>query len=104
LEAPALEATVERPARPRGGYQVHPSYPPAARQARAEGTTLLRVHIAKDGTIDDVEVQRPAGHVALDQAAVDAVRKWRFEPARAGSEPVAMWVVVPVEFRLSAEF
>ena len=95
---------ITQTARPRGGYQVRPVYPAAARQARAEGTTLLRVHISTDGSIDDVQVQRSAGHAALDRAAAEAVRKWRFEPARNGSVAVAVWVVVPVEFRLKEDF
>jgi len=45
-------------------------------------------------------VQETAGHSDLDQAAAEAVRRWRFEPARRGNDPVAMWVLLPVEFRL----
>ena len=90
-------------ARPRGGYQVRPSYPAEARQAKAQGTTLLRVHVTADGRIDEVQVERSAGHTALDRAAADAIRKWRFEPARSGSGAVAVWVVVPVEFRFEQD-
>ena len=61
---------------------------------------MLRVHVAPDGRVDDVQVQRSAGHAALDAAAMTAVRQWRFEPARRGTTAVAMWVVVPVEFHL----
>jgi protein TonB len=87
-------------ARPRGGYQVRPAYPAEARRAQAEGTTTVRAHITADGAIDQIQVQGSAGHPALDQAAVDAVRRWRFEPARSGSVAVAVWAVIPVEFRL----
>jgi len=68
---------------------------------KAEGTTLLRVHITTEGRVDDVQVERSAGHAALDRAASEAIRKWRFEPARRGSAAVATWVVIPVEFRLT---
>lgn len=44
------------------------------------------------------------GRLALGQAAADAVRKGRFEPARSGSVAVAVWVVIPVEFRLKNDF
>jgi protein TonB len=91
---------ITQAARPSGGYQVRPTYPPAARRAGAEGTTLLRVHVLDDGRIGQVEVERSAGHVALDQAAAEAIRRWHFEPARSGSETVAVWVLIPVEFRL----
>ena len=103
VPAPSAAEQVTQTARPRGGYQVRPGYPAAARQAGVEGTTWLRVHIATDGRIDDVQVQRSAGHAALDRAAAEAVRKWRFEPARNGSVAVAVWVVVPVEFRLTKD-
>lgn len=87
-------------ARPQGGYQVRPSYPAAPRRLGIQGTTLLRVHVLSDGRIGDVLVEKTAGHPDLDEAAADAVRRWRFEPARRGSVPVAMWVLLPVEFRL----
>jgi periplasmic protein TonB len=87
-------------ARPQGGYQVRPSYPAAPRRLGIQGTTMLRVHVLADGRIGDVRVQESAGHPELDDAAVDAVRRWRFEPARRGAEAIAMWVLLPVEFRL----
>jgi protein TonB len=91
---------VTRMAHPTGGYQVRPSYPSSARRLGAQGTTMLRVHVLADGRIGDVDIEESAGHRDLDQAAADAVRRWRFEPARRGDEAVAMWVRVPVEFRL----
>jgi protein TonB len=87
-------------ARPQGGYQVRPSYPAVARRLGVQGTTLLRVHVLADGRIGEVLVERSAGHHSLDEAAADAVRRWRFDPARRGTEAVAMWVLLPVEFRL----
>jgi len=79
---------------------VRPSYPAAPRRLGIQGTTLLRVQILSDGSIGDVLVEQSAGHPDLDRAAADAVRAWRFEPARRGKDPVAMWVLLPVEFRL----
>jgi protein TonB len=94
------ESGVTRVARPTGGYQVRPSYPSSARRLGVQGTTLLRVHVLEDGRVGDVDVEQTAGHPDLDQAAADAVRRWRFEPARRGEQAVAMWVRLPVEFRL----
>ena len=91
---------IRQTAAPRGGYQVKPSYPTSARRAGIQGTTLLGVLVAADGHVGDVVVKQSAGHPDLDAAAADAVRRWRFQPARRGSEPVAMWVLLPVEFRL----
>lgn len=85
---------------PRGGYQYRPDYPSRARRLGIEGTTLLAVLIARDGRVADVVVKESAGHPDLDEAAASAVRRWRFEPARRGNDPVAMWVELPVEFRL----
>jgi protein TonB len=90
-----------RTARPQGGYQVRPAYPSAPRRLGVQGTTVLRVHVLADGRIGDVLVERSAGHPDLDQAAMEAVRRWRFEPARRGAAAVAMWVLLPVEFRLT---
>lgn len=87
-------------ARPQGGYQVRPAYPAGPRRLGIQGTTLLRVHVLADGRIGEVLVETSAGHHDLDEAAADAVRRWRFEPARRGTEAVAMWVLLPVEFRL----
>ncbi len=92
---------VTRTARPQGGYQVRPAYPSAPRRLGIQGTTMLRVHVLADGRIGDVLVERSAGHPDLDQAATEAVRRWRFEPARRGDDAVAMWVLLPVEFRLT---
>lgn len=91
---------ITRTAIPRGGYQVQPRYPASARRQGIQGTTLLRVFVASDGRVTDVGVERTAGHADLDEAAAEAVRRWRFDPARRGDEPVGMWVLLPVEFRL----
>ena len=91
---------ITRVARPQGGYQVRPGYPASARRLGIQGVALLKVHVLIDGRVGDVVVQETAGHPDLDQAAADAVRRWRFDPARRGDEPVAMWVLLPVEFRL----
>jgi protein TonB len=81
----------------RGGYQRRPRYPRTARLRGAEGTTLLRVYVEGTGRVDEVEVARSAGHADLDRAALEAVRRWRFEPLR---DPSGLWVLVPVEFHL----
>lgn len=87
-------------ARPLGGYQVKSHYPESARRRRIEGTALLKMRITAQGYVEDVHVERSAGHPDLDQSAMEAVRHWRFEPARRGGESVAVWVVIPVEFKL----
>jgi protein TonB len=92
--------SVTQRAIPRGGYQYRPTYPATARNLGIQGTTLLHVLVADDGRVAEVLVKQSAGHADLDRAAIDAVRRWRFEPARRGTEPVEMWVQLPFEFRL----
>jgi TonB family protein len=87
-------------ARPLGGYQVKPRYPDSARRAGAQGVTLLRVRVLDNGRVGEVIVEQSAGFRELDFAAVDAVKKWLFEPAHKGREPVAVWVLLPVKFEL----
>jgi protein TonB len=87
-------------ARPLGGYQVRPRYPESARRAGAQGVTLLRVRVLESGRVGAVNIEQSAGFRDLDFAAVDAVKKWRFEPARRGKEPVSVWVFLPVKFEL----
>ena len=91
---------ITRTAMPRGGYQVRPSYPSTARRLGIQGMTTLRVYVAADGRVGQVLVHESAGHPDLDSAAAEAVKQWRFEPARRGAEPVGVWVLLPVEFRL----
>ena len=87
-------------ARPLGGYQVTPPYPESARRLGVQGITHLRFEVLPNGRVGSVQVDRSAGHPDLDQAAVEAIRQWRFEPARRGSEPVTVWVTLPVRFEL----
>jgi protein TonB len=87
-------------AHPLGGYQVKPRYPDSARRAGAQGTTVLKVRVLESGRVGEILVQISAGHRDLDDAAVEAVKRWLFEPARIGRQPVAVWVLLPVQFEL----
>ena len=77
-----------------------PPYPQAARRAGQQGTVTLRVLVLRSGLPSRVELEKSSGSKALDVAAQDAVRGWRFVPARHGTDPVESWVLVPVVFRL----
>ena len=79
---------------------VKPRYPRKARRAGWEGTTLLKVLVNPDGAPSRVAVERTSGFDILDEAAVKAVRRWRFHPARRGTAPLSTWVRIPVAFRL----
>jgi len=77
-----------------------PRYPLAARRAGEQGTVTLKVLVSVDGLPRRVEVEKTSGASRLDAAALDAVRRWRFVPARRGAAPIESWVLVPVVFRL----
>ena len=78
---------------------VAPVYPTLALQARLQAIVILEAVIADDGAVDAVKVLR--GHPLLDQAAVDAVRQWRFTPTLLNGQPVPVVMTVTVAFRLS---
>lgn len=88
-------------AQPRYRTNPPPVYPIAARRLREEGLVFVRVAVAADGRATAVTVERGCGHPLLDEAALDAVRRWTFEPARAAGTPVDSLVVIPVRFSLS---
>jgi periplasmic protein TonB len=77
-----------------------PEYPALARKRGWEGKVLLAVEVAGDGVVQAVRVQTGSGYDLLDEAALRAVRKWRFQPGTRDGEPVAMQVLVPVHFIL----
>ena len=87
-------------ARPLSGYQVKPRYPESARRAGAQGVTLLKLRVLENGKVGEVQIERSAGHADLDNAAVDAVKRWLFQPTRMGTIPVAVWVLLPVHFEI----
>lgn len=85
---------------PRVSYQVKPQYPLAARQRGIEGTVLLKAHVTEGGVVQDIAIERSTGHPELDRSAMEALGRWRFEPARRGNTAIATWVLVPVTFEL----
>jgi periplasmic protein TonB len=81
-------------------YNPPPDYPRRARRLGLEGEVLIRARVHPDGECDDLVLRQSSGHALLDQAAMEAVRMWRFRPARRGDERIARWVEIPVRFRL----
>ena len=78
-----------------------PVYPFQARKKGAQGKVLLEVQVTPEGTAKAVAVARSSGFSQLDEAALDAVRNWKFIPAKRGDEIVEAKVIVPVEFKLN---
>jgi protein TonB len=79
-----------------------PHYPPASRRMGEEGRVALRVHITADGRADEILLHQGSGFERLDRAAIEAVRRWRFIPARRDRENVPGWVVIPIQFSLES--
>lgn len=79
-----------------------PTYPPASKRLGEQGKVWLRAHVLPNGTTDNVELKQTSGSPRLDAAALEAVKRWRFVPARQGGDAVASWVVIPVSFSLES--
>jgi len=77
-----------------------PAYPPLSRKLNEQGTVKLKVLVEASGQPGKVDVAQSSGFERLDKAAVSAVSKWRFTPAKQGSVAVSAWVNVPIVFSL----
>jgi len=78
--------------------QTHPVYPPLARQARIQGTVVLHAIIDKEGKVAQLEVI--SGHPLLVQAALDAVKQWRYKPTQLNGDPVEVDTTIQVTFTM----
>ena len=79
--------------------EVRPTYTDEARRRAIEGDVLLEIVVRRDGSVGNVRVRRTLG-AGLEQKAIDAVRQWRFVPAKKQGVPVDVIVDVAVEFKL----
>ena len=86
----------------RSGNNLRPEYPRAAREAGWEGTVVLQVMVLPDGTAGNVTLHKTSGYSILDEAALAAVKGWRFIPAMDGNFPIQSVVRMPVRFDLRA--
>ena len=84
---------------PRLVYRVAPTYPPLARQTHTQGVVIIDAVVDEQGNV--VEARVTSGAPLLMQAALDAVRKWRYEPTYLNDEPVPVQLNVTVTFELN---
>jgi TonB family protein len=84
---------------PRVIYQPEPEFSEQARAAKYQGTCVLKLIVGADGLPRDIKVTNPIG-MGLDEKAVEAVQKWRFNPALKDGEPVSVEIAVEVDFHL----
>ena len=78
--------------------RVQPLYPPLARTARIQGPVALHALISREGTIEQLQVL--SGHPMLNQAALDAVKQWRFRPYILNGQPIEVETEITVNFIL----
>jgi TonB family protein len=84
---------------PKVVYDPDPEYSEEARKAKFQGTVVLWLVVSPDGKPQQIRVQRSLG-MGLDEKAIEAVRQWRFEPAKKDGQPVPVMINVEVNFRL----
>ncbi|QJR11072.1 hypothetical protein DSM104443_02143 [Usitatibacter rugosus] len=77
-----------------------PSYPAYAKRAREQGVVMLRVRVDASGGVEGIEIHKSSGSQRLDDAALAAVKRWRFAPARMGDRPISGVALVPIHFQL----
>jgi protein TonB len=106
VEAPAQVAVVPQPRAREPDYVVSylqepkPEYPAQARRMGIEGRVVLHVEILQSGGVGRIEIRQSSGHDMLDQAAIKAVTRARFAPARISGAPITAWADVPIRFKL----
>jgi protein TonB len=102
LPAPPPSPSVAEPPRADMAYLNNPppAYPAVSKRAGEHGRVMLRVRVDAAGRVEAIEVQSTSGYPRLDEAALAAVRRWKFVPAKLGERAVAGWAIVPVNFTL----
>jgi len=98
----AEEAPVSPP-RFDAAYLNNPAtvYPNMSRRLREVGTVQLRVRVSTTGLPLEIQMTKSSGYARLDEAALTALRKWKFQPASRAGQAIEAWVLVPVEFSLT---
>jgi periplasmic protein TonB len=81
---------------------VPPKFPPEMRREGTGGVVTVRCTIDEKGNVTEPEVEK-ASNPAFIQPAIDALRKWKFKPAKRGGTPVALKVSIPIQFSISDE-
>ncbi len=95
----------EEPPEPIGGYDAllkNLIYPDMAREAGVEGTIIVQAFIDITGRVTQTEILKGIPQTGMNEAAVDAVRKTRFRPAKQRDVEVAVWVAIPITFQLQS--
>jgi protein TonB len=79
---------------------INPEYPEIAQEAGIEGTVIIQVFVDEKGRVKETIVLKGIPNTGLDEAAIEAIRKTRFKPAKQRERPVGVWISIPVNFKL----
>lgn len=99
---PSVAPAPITPPSPTAAYLKNPApeYPQTALRRGWEGSVLLRVQVLASGKPGQIEIQKSSGRRVFDDAALAAVKRWSFVPAKQGDRAQAGWVSVPIDFKL----
>ena len=100
-EQPDAFDVTELEKRPEAVSQVAPAYPPELRKARIEGTVTLMFVLNEEGRVEEARVEN-SSRPEFEKPALDAIRKWRFQPGMKEGQPVRTFIRVPMRFRVSS--
>ena len=79
---------------------IRPSYPEIAQEAGIEGVVVVQAFIDKKGRVKETLILKGVPNTGLDEAAMEAIRKTRFRPAKQRERAVGVWISIPVNFKL----
>ena len=79
---------------------IRPTYPEIAQEAGIEGIVIVQAFIDKKGRVKDTLILKGVPNTGLDEAAMEAIRKTRFRPAKQRERAVGVWISIPVNFKL----
>lgn len=79
---------------------IRPIYPEIAQEAGIEGVVIVQAFIDASGRVKETLILKGVPNTGLNEAAMEAIRKTRFRPARQRERPVGVWISIPVNFKL----
>ena len=79
---------------------IRPTYPEIAQEAGIEGVVVVQAFIDKKGRVKETLILKGVPNTGLDEAAMEAIRKTRFRPAKQRERAVGVWISIPVNFKL----
>jgi len=81
---------------------IRPKYPEIAQEAGIEGTVVVQIFVDEKGRVREATILSGIPNTGLDEAAIEAIRKVRFRPAKQRERAVGVWISIPVNFRLKS--